>query len=52
MSNTADKFSASKDRQSGLIYLGYKILEFIDRGNDAQDKERSCAVILVKAVKE
>lgn len=52
MSNTADKFSASKERQSGLIRLGYKILEFIDRGNDAQNKERSCAAILVKAVKE
>lgn len=52
MSNTADKFSASKDRQSGLIRMGYKILEFIDRGNDVQDKEMSCAAILVKAVKE
>src|SRR3989338_6179893 len=52
MSNTADKFSAGKDKQSGLIRLGYRLLEIIDRGNDAQDKERSSAAILVKAIKE
>src|SRR3989338_3593108 len=52
MSNTADKFSAGKDKQSGLIRLGYRLLEIIDRGNDTQDKERSSAAILVKAIKE
>ena len=52
MSNTADKFSAGKDKQSGLIRLGYRLLEIIDRGNDTQDKERSSAAILVKAIKK
>ncbi|MDO8748137.1 MAG: methyltransferase domain-containing protein [Candidatus Omnitrophota bacterium] len=52
MSNTSDKFSAAKDKQSKLIRLGYRILEIIDRGNDSQSKERSCAAILVKAIKE
>lgn len=52
ISNSADKFSAAKDRQSKLIRLGYRILKIIDRGNDSSLKERSSVAILVKAIKE
>lgn len=52
MSNTADKFSAVKDKQSGLIRLGYRLLEMIDKGNDSTFKERASVAILVKAIKE
>lgn len=52
MSNTADKFSAAKDKQSGLIRFGYRLLVMIDKGNDSTFKERPSVAILVEAVKE
>ncbi len=52
MSNTADKFLAHENKQSGLIMSGYRLLALLDKLNDIFPKYKSSAAILVKAVKE
>ena len=51
MSNTADKFSVKKNKQSRVIKLGYNILGLLDRFNDSVSGNRPSVAILIKAHK-